>query len=76
MLISRKKRRRYLIFFNRSLTNFTFDCQLLAFPLLLVPAEAAHVTHADHVIVNIETQGVKLKELDPKLGNGAVVPDL
>ncbi len=56
--------------------KYTFNSQLFAFPLLLVPAEAAHVPHADHVIIDIETQRVKLKELNPKFGNGAVISDL
>lgn len=61
---------------NKIIKSFTFDCQLFAFPLFLVPAEAAHVTHANNVIVDVKSQGVKLKELDPKFGNGAVVSDL
>ena len=52
---------------------FTFDRQFPAFPLLLVPAKATHVSDADDVVVDVEAQRVKLEELDPELGRAAAV---
>ena len=61
---------------NTEKPDLTFNGKLLAFPLLLVSAEAADVSDADDVVVDVEPERVELEELDPELGHAAAVPNL
>ena len=61
---------------NKMKQNWTFDCQLFSLPLLLVSAESSDVSDADDVVVDVESQRVKLEELDPQLCGAAAVPNL